>query len=78
MKIGTGWLGWTERDTLDTSMPTIILAYEGRIDMLRAIFGGADATPVVEKPEPLGMPAADAMDIFRSAARARVRNTAAS
>ena len=41
-KLGTGWLGWTEAETLDTSMVAIAIAYDARIDMLQAIFGGAD------------------------------------
>ena len=35
-----GWLGWTEEQTLDTTMRGIWLAYEGRGEMLKAIFGG--------------------------------------
>lgn len=40
MKIGTGWLGWTEDEVLDTSVATILRAYEGRLDLLKACFGG--------------------------------------
>ena len=40
-----GWMGWTEAETLDTSMPSIVMAYEARIDMLRRIFGGDDSVP---------------------------------
>jgi len=39
-----GWLGWTEAQTLDTTIPAILTAYEGRTDMLKAIFG--DSKPV--------------------------------
>jgi len=35
LKIGMGWLGWSEDQTLDSTMPIIELAYEGRIDMLK-------------------------------------------
>lgn len=35
MKVGTGWCGWTEAETDDTTMPTILLAYEGVQDRLR-------------------------------------------
>lgn len=38
-----GWLGWSEEQTLRTTIPAIELAYEGRLDMLRAVFGGGDA-----------------------------------
>jgi hypothetical protein len=37
--VGTGWLGWTEEETLNTSLSGILLAYEGRLDMLDSIFG---------------------------------------
>ena len=43
LKIGMGWLGWTEDQTLDTSMPAIALAYEGRLEMLQSIFGSGEA-----------------------------------
>lgn len=45
-KIGTGWLGWTPEQTLDSTPFEIMLAHEGRQEMLRAIFGAP------EKPEP--------------------------
>ena len=41
-KFGTGWLGWTPQETLDATPAEIALAREGRVDMLRAIFGGTD------------------------------------
>jgi len=34
-----GWLGWTEQETLNTSMPMIEAAYRGKIKMLKAIHG---------------------------------------
>jgi|GEM_PF-3375793 len=37
-----GWLGWTEDQTLDTRMISIVMAYEGRLKMLKAIFGSED------------------------------------
>lgn len=42
MKIGTGWLGWTEQEVLDTSILVIVQAYEGRVDMLKECFGSGD------------------------------------
>ena len=36
-----GWLGWTERDTLDTTIPAIMRAYDERVKMLRMCFGGS-------------------------------------
>lgn len=41
-RIGTGWLGWTPDETLDATPAEITLAYEGRLEMLKAIFGGSD------------------------------------
>lgn len=29
-----GWLGWTERDALDADVNSILLAMEGRIEMM--------------------------------------------
>lgn len=40
-----GWMGWDEETTLDTRMTSIVMAYEGRIKMLKAIFGGKDEAP---------------------------------
>ncbi len=37
-----GWMGWDEETTLDTRMTSIVTAYEGRVKMLKAIFGGKD------------------------------------
>lgn len=48
MKIGTGWLGWTERETNDTSLDVIIDAYRGKIEMIRFTRGDGDPPP----PEP--------------------------
>jgi hypothetical protein len=48
---GMGVLGWTETETLDTSLQGIIAALKGRnrfvTDILKAVFGGdtGDATP---------------------------------
>jgi hypothetical protein len=42
LKIATGWLGWTEQQALATRMTTIVAAYDGRMDMLKAIFGSGE------------------------------------
>ncbi|WP_440408696.1 hypothetical protein [Neorhizobium petrolearium] len=44
-KIATGWLGWDPDTALDATPAEIQLAYEGRLDLLKSIFGGS------EKPE---------------------------
>ena len=41
-RVGTGWLGWTPADSLDSTPAEIIEAHKGRIEMLKAIFGGGD------------------------------------
>jgi hypothetical protein len=43
-KVGTGWLGWTPDETLDATPTEIRLAYEGRIDLLKAVFGSHEET----------------------------------
>jgi len=43
-RIGTGWLGWTPATTLDATPAEITEAYKGRVDMLKAIFGGESPT----------------------------------
>jgi hypothetical protein len=37
--LGTGALGWTAQATLDTSPAEIEVAYAGRVDLIKAIFG---------------------------------------
>lgn len=44
-KTGTGWLGWTPQETLDATPAEIMLAHEGRMSMLKAIFGSSDDKP---------------------------------
>ncbi|MFG1340559.1 hypothetical protein [Xanthobacter autotrophicus] len=41
-RYATGWLGWPPAVALATPIPQIEAAMEGRIDMLKAIFGGAE------------------------------------
>ncbi len=53
MKIATGWLGWSEEQALDADMNTIVLAYTGKTEMLKAIFGSTDDNrPSKSKPKP--------------------------
>ncbi len=51
-RIGTGWLGWTPADTLDATPAEIIEAHKGRLEMLRAVFGGKEETA---KPSAIGL-----------------------
>ncbi|MBN8942227.1 MAG: hypothetical protein J0H01_22160 [Rhizobiales bacterium] len=60
--LGMGWLGWTEQQTLESRMTSIMAAYKARIDMLKAIFGGGDgarpakdATGGVSLKDPAGL-----------------------
>ena len=53
-KIGTGWLGWSPEQTWDATPAEIRAAYEGRIDLLKTIFGAKDDKPAAPaKPETL-------------------------
>jgi hypothetical protein len=64
MKIGTGWIGWTEAQVLETSMPVIEAAYAGRVEMLRAMPGRAAASasaPAEQPAEPTGPPMTSAL-----------------
>lgn len=44
-EIGTGWLGWTPQETLAATPVEITAAYNGRVDCLKAIFGGSNNEP---------------------------------
>lgn len=62
-----GWIGWTEQQTLDTTIEGIRIAYQGRMDMLAAIFG---------KSKPAGAPVSESgpslfSDLKRMAQRQR-------
>ena len=46
-KIAMGWLGWTEGQALRTDVNSIVLAREGRVAMISAIFAPSD------KPAPI-------------------------
>lgn len=52
-KVGTGWLGWPPATVLTSTMRELRLAYDGKVEMLRAIYGGED------KPGPALTSAAD-------------------
>lgn len=41
-KAATGWLGWPAAVALATPIPQIEAAFEGRMEMLKAIFGGGE------------------------------------
>ena len=41
-EVGTGWLGWTPDQTLDALPIEIIAAHTGRVNMLKAIYGGGE------------------------------------
>ncbi|HEY8566587.1 MAG TPA: phage tail assembly chaperone [Beijerinckiaceae bacterium] len=40
--IGTGWLGWTPDVTWSATPAEIEAAFKGRVDLLKAVFGGSD------------------------------------
>lgn len=45
---GTGWLGWSPEQTLSSTPFEIIEAHKGRMDMLKAIFGGGEGKQPVK------------------------------
>lgn len=51
-QLGTGWLGWTPEVTWNATASEILAAREGRLDMLKAIFGKTDETTEVDSSDP--------------------------
>lgn len=51
--IGTGWLGWTEAETLNSTMAGIVRAYEGRVAMVNSIAGGLFGTASAKPKQPV-------------------------
>ncbi|OAI26958.1 hypothetical protein A1351_14035 [Methylosinus sp. R-45379] len=41
-RLATGWLGWTPETTWNATPAEIMEAYQGRLDMLKAIFGSSE------------------------------------
>ncbi|MBS0535382.1 MAG: phage tail assembly chaperone [Proteobacteria bacterium] len=48
--IATGWLGWSPSEAWAATPNEIMVAYQGRADMLRAIFGGTNES-ATDKPD---------------------------
>lgn len=47
----TGWLGWSPETAFDATPAEIQLAYQGHLEMLKAIYGGNDkSTPDDDRP----------------------------
>jgi hypothetical protein len=67
LQIGTGWLGWTEQETLNTSIPAIELAHEALLEKLRLIQAGAFVPIETRRPSD-PMPADAVFEMFRRAA----------
>ncbi|MGF7160126.1 hypothetical protein FHS85_001749 [Rhodoligotrophos appendicifer] len=64
LEIGMGWLGWTEQQTLNTTMSSIITAYRGRIDLLKTLLGqSSDKTQPQGRMKPAT--AANVLAVFR-------------
>ena len=53
MRFGAGWQGWTAKQCLRQDLNYLTAAWEGRIEMLQAIFGKGDDK---EKPPPQEQP----------------------
>ena len=41
-KIATGWLGWTPDTAWSATLPEILNAFDGHVDQLKAVHGGAE------------------------------------
>lgn len=48
MKRAIGWLGWTEEQALKSTIEAIVLGWEGKCEMLNAVFGNGEPTPPAE------------------------------
>lgn len=44
-RLATGWLGWTPAEAWAASPREIREAYEGRVELLRSVFGGGEDKP---------------------------------
>lgn len=55
-----GWVGYTEEQALQMTIPALELAYEGRCEMLEAIFGGGESADQVSA-RPFSIELFDAM-----------------
>jgi hypothetical protein len=60
-RYGTGWLGWDPETTLDATPHQISEAMKGRMELLKAVFGGSEA----EEREPVDL-GKRAMAVFGS------------
>ena len=50
-EIALGWLGWTEEQALASDVNAIVVAYGGRTDMLRWIFGSSEEESAAPAPQ---------------------------
>jgi hypothetical protein len=41
-KLSTGWLGWTPDTAWNATLPEILNAFDGHIDLLKAVHGGGE------------------------------------
>jgi hypothetical protein len=73
-RLATGWLGWTPDVALDCTPTEIREAYKGRLEMLKAIFGGGDET---DKPTGKPKSADDYKRVFREMGAKPVKRKAA-
>ncbi len=56
-----GWLGWTEETVLQTTIPSIELALEGRAEMLNRIFGAGEPEQPKVSARPFSLDLFDAL-----------------
>jgi hypothetical protein len=50
--IATGWLGWSPETAWDATPSEIIVAYQGKLDMLKAVFGSSKEAEPEQAAEP--------------------------
>lgn len=70
-----GMLGYTEQETLDTSIPALELAYDGLMELEMLRLRGAFA-PVASAPPPAPPPSSESVfAVFRAAATPPARRS---
>lgn len=73
-RIATGWLGWSPAEAWDASPAEILEAYRGRVDLLKAIFGGGDEPEKAKSNLSFGEKAKLAMQSFGTKIVRRAKN----
>jgi hypothetical protein len=75
-QLGTGWLSWSPEVTWNATASEILTAREGRLDMLKAIFGKTDETTEVDLESPNERAALNALGDLATTRMSEVPNAA--